>query len=444
MSIKTALLFSLNIFRSRNKESNEFRHHMLSSILGIALSLIPVIVVLEAASGMIEGITARFIEFDTFHFQAQIFADLNKKETDSILKDIKAVPEVTSVIVERQGLGLIFSGSKKDIVNVRAVPANLYTTDPGFRKYFKLTEGSFGLDQKKSVIVGRPLARELGLTVGDTLKILTYNSEQRDGSLRVVPRPNRLKIVGIYTIGYEELDKAAVFVSSETGKHMLAFNQSEEYLKIKVTDPFKHYRVLGKKIQASMQNNPNIGSVNSWYAMKENHYKAYETTKWLLLFIMMLIVVVAAVNISSSMVMVVMDKIQEIGILKSMGAGPGTVTLSFTIVGFVSGFIGTIVGSLIGLLIAVNINEVISGIEAVINYSLVFIGIIIRPFAGTQHFDHIYLLNPEFYLEKIPIRLEFNYMAIIGFSTLLLSVCFSYFPARMAGKIKPLEVIRKY
>ncbi len=444
MSIRTALLFSLNIFKSKKKGSNEFRHHMLSSILGIALSIIPVIVVLEVSSGMIEGITSRFIEFDTFHFQARIYYDIDNKEIEAITKDIRTVPEVSSITVERQGLGLIFSGTQKNIVNVRAVAEDLYDSDAGFRQYFTLVDGSFGLNQKRSVIIGRSLAEELQLKVGDTLKILTYIYNSNNESARVTPRPNRLTIVGIYSIGYQELDKASVFISLETGRRMLAFNQSEQFLKIKVTDPFKDFMRLEEKIQKSLDNQYNVGSVHSWYTSKENHYKAYETTKWLLLFIMMLIVLVAAVNISSSMVMVVMDKIQEIGILKSMGAGPATITLYFIIVGSLSGFIGTISGMVLGLLIAVNINEVIQGIETVVNFFIAVWSHAMAPFIGQQNIDYIYLLNPEYYLEVIPIRLEFYNVALVGFLALVLSVCFAYFPARMAGKIKPLEVIRKY
>jgi lipoprotein-releasing system permease protein len=444
MSIKTALLFAMNIFRSRNKGSNEFRHHMLSSILGIALSLIPVIVVLEAASGMIEGITSRFLEFDTFHFQARLFYDLDQAQRQKIIDEVKTVPQVTGVIVERQGLGLIFSGSKKNIVNVRAVPADLYATDPGFRHYVTLSAGKFALDKPRSVVIGRSLADELRLKVGDTLKILTYSYDTTGGETRITPRPNRLTITGIYSIGYQELDKAAVFISFAAGRHMLAFNQSEEYLKIKVADPYKNFTAMKDKIRESITNTFDVGGIHSWYELKENHYKAYETTKWLLLFIMMLIVLVAAVNISSSMVMVVMDKVQEIGILKSMGAGPETITLSFVIVGFLSGFIGTVCGMFLGLVIAVNINEVIQGIEVVINILISFGSKMLEPVIGPQHPDYIYLLNPEFYLERIPIRLEFQYMIIIGFTALFLSVCFAYLPARMAGRIKPLEVIRKH
>jgi lipoprotein-releasing system permease protein len=444
MSLRTALLFSLHIFKSKKTGGNEFRHHMLSSILGIALSIIPVIVVLEVSSGMIEGITARFIEFDTFHFQIRMFYDIDNEKIKKIKENILAVPEVQSVTVERQGLGLIFSGNYKNIVNVRAVPDDLYDTDAGFRQYFSLVKGSFALDQKKSVIIGKSLAEKLKLKVGDTLKILTYIYSSDQEMTRVIPRPNRLKIVGIYSIGYQELDKVSIFISTDTGKRMLAFNQSEQFLKIKVRDPFKDFRILEEKIQKSIENKFDVGTVHSWYAVKENHYKAYETTKWLLFFIMMLIVLVAAFNIFSSMVMVVMDKIQEIGILKSMGAGPSTITFSFMVLGFLSGFTGTISGMVVGLLIAVNINQVIKGIEIVINFLIAVFKYVMMPFMGEQNVDYIYLLNPEYYLEVIPIRLDFFHVALVGFLTLILSVFFAYFPARRAGKIKPLEVIRKY
>ncbi len=82
---------------------------------------------------------------------------------------------------------------------------------------------------------------------------------------------------------------------------------------------------------------------------------------------MALVVVVASVNVSSSVLMILFERRHDLGILKSVGAGPRSLSLSFLWPGFATGLLGTVLGIAAGLLVAVNINEVIAGLEWTVN-----------------------------------------------------------------------------
>ncbi len=204
-------------------------------------------------------------------------------------------------------------------------------------------------------------------------------------------------------------------------------------------DPFDGLEKRVRAIRGVVPKELLLYRISSWYELEENQYRSFRTTKALLVFIMFMIVLVASVNVSSTMVLIVMEKTQEIGILKSMGAGPRVVSLAFLMTGFLTGVAGAALGIAAGLLIAVNINEVIRGLEQALNVILR-----IGEFLALPGPDRpVMLLDPAFYLEVIPIRIGLTDMFFVSALAVFVATGAAYFPARRAGRIKPLEVLRK-
>jgi lipoprotein-releasing system permease protein len=171
-------------------------------------------------------------------------------------------------------------------------------------------------------------------------------------------------------------------------------------------------------------------------------FKSLATTRNLLIFIMTLIVCVAAVNISSTLLMLVFEKHQEIAFLKSTGADPGFISFSFLCTGFYIGILGAFFGIALGLLVAVNINEVIRALDFSVEH-------IVKPlirFSGSDRAEpmEFRLLNPSYYLQTIPVTVNFREIYNVAAMVLLISLGASFFPARKAGSLKPLEVLRKH
>jgi lipoprotein-releasing system permease protein len=147
---------------------------------------------------------------------------------------------------------------------------------------------------------------------------------------------------------------------------------------------------------------------------------------------MALIIIVAVVNVVTSLVMLVFERQREIGILKCSGVSSESIILIFLFAGIIAAVSGIILGLSGGLLVSRYINEIIHGIESVIDF-------IIAP-SGRS----IKLLNENYYLQHIPSDLRWKETLYIGLATLFTSAAASLYPAVKAAGLKPLEVLRKH
>jgi len=424
----------LRIFISRKRGVSG---QLIGSILGIGLSLIPLVVVLEVADGMIEGITRRYLEVGTYHMQASLAGDADMESYRVLAEQLRRAPGVTRVIPERQGMGMLYTTSGRSAVTIRAVPSSLYGEDEEFRKFFQILEGSFDLDEPKAILVGREIARRMELGVGDRVKMLTMVSTSIGRSL---PRVNSFTVSGVFTTGYQELDKMWTYIDIGGAERVLPAGSGTTFLGIKVRQPFERIENQKRALQERL---PSEARLSSWFEMERANYKSFQTTRALLVFVMALIVAVATINISSSLIMVVLERTEEIGILKAMGADPKDITRTFVLTGLCVGVAGVLLGLGLGLAVAVNINSLLAGIEILVNRLVFGLRQLIAPIVPQSGGGEVRVFNAEFYLEQIPIRIRVMELFAVAAASLLLSVMAAFYPARTAARIKPLEVLRK-
>ena len=135
-----------------------------------------------------------------------------------------------------------------------------------------------------------------------------------------------------------------------------------------------------------------------------------------------------------------MERKKEIAILKSMGASPFDITIIFLLSGLFTGFCGILLGIPLGILCSLSVNAVLKGLESVINFFYRFGMTFIN---SSSEFIPIELLNPAYYLETIPVNLNYLQLFCVASGTLILSILVSISPAIRAGKEKPLNILRK-
>ena len=145
---------------------------------------------------------------------------------------------------------------------------------------------------------------------------------------------------------------------------------------------------------------------------------------------MAILVLVAAVNVSSATSMLVIERQRDIAVLKTGGASPFSIQNIFLWGALLTGLAGAIIGIGLGLLIGRNINAIIRGLEKYLSF--------LSPWS-----EAVKLLDPDYYLEIIPIIIDWKMVLIIGLFTILCSCIASALPARRAGVLKPLEILRR-
>jgi len=236
-------------------------------------------------------------------------------------------------------------------------------------------------------------------------------------------------VSGILSCGYNELDALWCIISYEGGERVFASDNTQMSLILKIDDPYKNadrfsweiYSLFGSKY-----------SVYTWKELLRSQYSSYETSRQLLLFIMALIVIVAAVNVSSATSMLALERQRDIAVLKVTGGSVNGITGVFLIGGFLTGLAGSVIGIFLGLLIGSNINVLIRALERFLTF-----------FSGLFNGSEVKILDPGFYLETIPIIIDWNMVLIIGIFAILCSTFASWIPAGRAGKLKPMELLRK-
>ena len=428
--------------RSDDRRSRRGRSRLIGAVVGVSLSVIPLVVVQQVAEGMIAGITDRFIETGSYHLESIARVVPDEARVAAVLDDIRAIPGVVGAVRERRGFGLVYSAAGRSGVTIRAVPQAWWSQDERVQELVELRAGAFRLTEENHIVLGSEIARSLGATVGDEVRLLTTRSRE-DG--RVQARVSRFVVTGIVTTGYRDLDRLWIFVPLERGLTIVPSEGAQDIIGVKVESPHSLPNPLfGRGLQGVARHGERhrmiraaedvasvLGAewrVYDWYSAERGRYVSFLTSRNLLTFVMAMIVVVAAVNISSALVLLVIEKEQDIAILRATGLGRRTVAAVFLFAGLLIGLIGASLGVTFGIAASLNINALLRGIETTITF-----------LAGRA----VQIFNPDFYLQEIPVDLRFAPAAGAVLLVLVLSLLAALLPALRAAKVPPDRILRR-
>ncbi len=453
-------LFPFSKDRNDKNSPNQARKSVFAAIFCVALSLIPLVVVLVVANGLIGGMTGKIIELSSFHIQTvqhKAAADYlaNIESLKKLKENVEKIDGITGCYIERSGVALAAGKKERGGVTVRGVEnaflrdnfKNAPSLSAGEKKkmlanqanpLFLVEEGEAVFTGENQAIVGSVLAQKIGINVGDTLRLITIKTLPTGAT---VPKIASFTVCGIASCGYQELDALWVFVPLEKGFEFLSSNVSRIVLGVKTADAFSAdlYRIADDIQRVCGKN---YGAY-TWQELDYARFANFRTSKLMLMLVMCLIVLVACVNISSALVMLGIERRREIAILKSLGASPKGIKRAFVLTGLFCGAGGVIFGLPLGVFCALFTNQIISAIEKLVNAWGYLVYIIKSFFDSSLIFVPVHLLDPAYYLETIPISFNVRELFGIGLLTILLSVLVSLLPASKAAREKPLDTLRK-
>ncbi|MCL2196330.1 MAG: ABC transporter permease [Treponema sp.] len=420
MKIKASFFIAIRYLWGR---AHEGVRYLRGAAAGIAVSLVPIIVTLIVADGMIRGITDRYMELGTGHLQVLDYNDYGgEEETERMIHE---AGNVRGIWKEQRGMGVIAGKSGKTGVTVRAIDPSFWD-EKGSISFLKIIDGVNKPQTDRDIVLGETLAQNLGVRAADTVRLMTIVPAEGG---RMSPRTASFTVRGILSCGYNELDALWCIISYEGAKRVFSAEQSSSNYIVKIDDPYKNADNFALELDNIL---PASYSIFTWNDLLRSQYSSYQTTRQLLLFIMALIVIVAAVNVSSATSMLVLERQRDIAVLKVTGASVKGVTSVFLWGSFLTGFIGGFIGIIAGLLIGSNINEILRFLEKFLSF-----------FSGLFNGSEVKILDPGFYLETIPIIIDWNAVFIIWLFAILCSITASLIPAAKAGRLKPMELLRK-
>lgn len=442
MKVSASLKFAKSLIFPKTEKHSSARRSFFGALICIALSIIPLIVVISISTGMINGMTERIIGLSSNHLGAYISTSYKNVQTSQefikLADEIKNIEGILNAYPEIQSSSLALNKNIRTGIEIRAVKNDIFSSNSAFRDFFEILDGSFSEFEKsggKNAVIGKRIAEILDIKVGDSFRIITT----RKIGERFVPKLTTFNVSAIVSSGYQELDQFWVFIPLETAYSFLSLSNSNFIISCETEDAFSPSLV---RIQNNLRSFfGGYANVYRWDQIHSAEFENFSSTKVMLVFVMMLIVLVASINISSAIIMLVIERKKEIAILKSIGASPKEITLSFLITGMSCGIGGVFIGLPIGIILTIFSNQILSVLEHFMNFFVKIFYFIKKMPVSEENF--VKLLNPAYYLQSIPITIPFSQILWICFFTIILSLIVSIIPSVNAGKEKPLEILRK-
>lgn len=407
------LAIGLRYVRSRNR--NRFISFVsVSSITGIAVGVAVLIVVLSVMNGFEYEVRNRILRVVA---HAAITGFDGRLDNWSVLDALAQADErVLATAPFVGGQAMLVGDPAIRGVEVRGVEPGTEAQTSAVAELVRV--GSFDALEPGAyrLIIGRTLAEELGLEVGDT--VIALVSEGSATPAGIVPRMRRFTVAGIFYAGMYEYDRGLVFMHRQDAARLFRLGEAVTGIRLAFREPLDApgaVRAIASAFGGGVY-------VTDWTRQHANFFRSIQLTKSIIFVVLLLVVAVAAFNIVSTLVMVVRDKRSEIAILRTLGAPPGAIMSVFMAQGLVVGAVGTLLGTLLGLLVAANIGALVLWLEGLLG---------------------IRFLAPDVYfISELPSRIAVGDVGRVTAIALLLGLASTVYPAWRGAATVPAEVLR--
>ena len=391
--------FYLSLRHIQSKHKSGFaRTASILSILGLSIGISALLITLFILNGFERVISEKITEIDG-HIRIKHFLNepLNPSEYELDKKFLNNNSFSQGIFIQRPAL------LRKGQLAEGVIVEGMNNTDLNFIDKL-LVKGYSDLSHKE-VIIGQRLAELYKIKINDKVTLFDLSTIYKNRK-----RFMQFSVRGIFNSGMTEFDKNSIYIKIEDAKTL--FKMEEQ-----ISGYIIRLKNVGELDNINKLINSNISyplMSMSWKEKNRALYKWLKVQRWPILFIFGLITLVAIVNIASSLLMIIIDKTKQIGLLSAIGMPRKKIKEIFLIKGLIIGFFGTFIGSLIAVILAFLQN----------NYKIIGVP------------EDIYFMN------FIPIDIDFKQILMISLISLIVSSLVSYWPSIRSSKIPPAEALK--
>jgi len=367
------------------------------SIMGVAIGVTALIVVIGVMTGFDKDLRDKIVG-NYSHITLSSYKGIDKIEFENIKKKVESNPHVKGVSPYIQGQVLMKERNRFFAVGLKGIDPS---AEAGVTKIKQcLISGDLNNLGQDGIVIGKELALYLG--VGLNSQVLVYSPSAKQ---------HTLKVAGIFYSGMYDYDLNLAITDLNTAQAILGLPDRISAVAIKIDDLYSADKVRDELVGV-------LGydySLKTWMEANENFFAALRLEKLTMFIILTLIILVASFNIVSTLIVLVIEKTKDIGILKALGMTSAGIRRIFTFEGLIIGGLGTIFGFLGGI-----------GLCALL-----------------KKYQFIKLPQDIYYIDRLPVSIElWPDIILIILAAMAIVLIATIYPAAKAAQLKPVEALR--
>lgn len=407
MKLPYQIFIALRYLKSKKKHKGVSVNTAIS-IGGVAVGVMALLVVLSVMSGFHQDLQKKILGANAHIIIRNYKGAIS--DYDKVAEKLKNEADVLSYSPFVLGQVMVSFENRAHGVYLRGIEPEFESKTTEILSHIK--DGNFDklLDDKDipGIIVGKELAANLGIFIGDKINIVSPIGEI--GPMGMLPKVKQFRVVAIFEVGMFEYDSNLVLTHIKPAQEFFGLNDAITGVEVKLKDIYQAPEVR-KHLQEKLGFSFNV---MEWMQMNKNLFSALKLEKFAMFIILVLIILVASFNIISNLIMNVIEKGREIAILKTMGATNRSIMTVFIFQGLFIGLIGTVLG--------------ITG-----GYALGFV---------LNNYQIIKLPADVYYLSHLPVKMKLFDFIVVSASAVIISFLATLYPAWQAAQLDPIEALR--
>lgn len=377
------------------------------SVLGIAIGVMALIIAIALITGFQNDVQAKILKA-TSHLMVSDLSETGLRDYRALADKIGALPGVQSVSPVAWKHSLINGPSGNHYLQLKGMDLDMETRQTGWLR--TLESGALPRPgaARDGILLGRDLSLSTGAGVGDVVTVLT--DAWRLSPNGPVPKAKSFVVTGIFSTGLFEFDSTTALINLPVAQKYFGAGDTVSYLQVMLGDIFSA-PAFKERLKPLL---PPMAYVTTWMELNKSLFSALKLEKTIMFLTITLIVLVAALNIIATLILMVMEKTRDIGVLMAMGATSRSIRKIFFLQGALIGTVGTAVGTGLGLLWCVLANA----------FKLIKVPVDI------------------YQISHVPFHIRILDLGLIVGVSLLISFLSTLFPSHRAAKTDPVVALK--